>query len=386
MLLRNDFNVPDFCLPHSCLRLFIVILFILKYNFGCRYGSSPVYHFGTVSRDPPYEMRSPAAGCNMNDSDQDLYSSTEHHDHSPVTHSRPIPSPKVCPGTEATVTSHSPCGSYSQTPPGASFNTPPRLSPLPPQERAPPKYLQHARHKSADLTHFRKLSGDYPAQPIMNFKETLPDFTGIIDTDFTSRAAELNSWPPLRHNSVESVASCESMSSVSQPQTPLTSHTSDSQSVAAMSTNSTENKAFDFSVFDKYYVEHQEMLKEQNAYLARRQMVDQVATEIQEEDSTGWTRTRSWSHGDSPDTLGQDVALYERDFHETLAPAVWCMTCLDSLIVAGCGNGRIEVSALNAKPLHWNNGSLVAPFSIPLMGSLLLKKGKNLQADHLNVL
>ena len=28
---------------------------------------------------------------------------------------------------------------------------------------------------------------------------------------------------------------------------------------------------------------------------------------------------------------------------EAAAAAIWCLACQDSLIVAGCGNGRIEV-------------------------------------------
>ena len=31
---------------------------------------------------------------------------------------------------------------------------------------------------------------------------------------------------------------------------------------------------------------------------------------------------------------------------ETPAAAIWCLACKDSLIVAGCGNGRIEVRFL----------------------------------------
>ena len=55
-------------------------------------------------------------------------------------------------------------------------------------------------------------------------------------------------------------------------------------------------------------------------------------------------RTRSLSQGDCPDPVPADAVLFERDVHDNLAPAIWCLACQDSLIVVGCGNGRIEVS------------------------------------------
>ncbi|XP_076472128.1 sterol regulatory element-binding protein cleavage-activating protein-like [Babylonia areolata] len=53
-------------------------------------------------------------------------------------------------------------------------------------------------------------------------------------------------------------------------------------------------------------------------------------------------RVRSWSQGDSPGTVGSDcIGAEEPEMHP--ASPVWCLTIRDGLIVAGCGNGRIEM-------------------------------------------
>ena len=47
--------------------------------------------------------------------------------------------------------------------------------------------------------------------------------------------------------------------------------------------------------------------------------------------------------GDLPDIMQHDAALFDPGFENNQAPSIWCLSCRDGLIVAGCGNGRIEV-------------------------------------------
>ncbi|XP_025093802.1 sterol regulatory element-binding protein cleavage-activating protein-like isoform X2 [Pomacea canaliculata] len=52
-------------------------------------------------------------------------------------------------------------------------------------------------------------------------------------------------------------------------------------------------------------------------------------------------RARSWSQGDS--TIIGDPLLAEDGSEGARASAIWCLTVKDGLIIAGCGNGRIEM-------------------------------------------
>jgi hypothetical protein len=48
--------------------------------------------------------------------------------------------------------------------------------------------------------------------------------------------------------------------------------------------------------------------------------------------------------GDSPGVAVSGDQLLGEDVDSHPASAIWCLTSKDGLIVAGCGNGRIEVS------------------------------------------
>lgn len=51
----------------------------------------------------------------------------------------------------------------------------------------------------------------------------------------------------------------------------------------------------------------------------------------------------SITSGDHPSTLEHDAALFDSGFEGNQAPSIWCLSCYEGLIVAGCGNGRLEV-------------------------------------------
>lgn len=51
----------------------------------------------------------------------------------------------------------------------------------------------------------------------------------------------------------------------------------------------------------------------------------------------------SITSGDQPSTLEHDAALFDSGFEGNQAPSIWCLSCYEGLIVAGCGNGRLEV-------------------------------------------
>lgn len=94
--------------------------------------------------------------------------------------------------------------------------------------------------------------------------------------------------------------------------------------------NTLGDNAYDFSSkFEPIYCEHRQLVVERGA--------DQEASHMWEDG-----RARSWSAGDLPVTIQHDASLFDSDFQDNQAPSVWCMTCRDGLIIAGCGNGRIE--------------------------------------------
>ena len=58
--------------------------------------------------------------------------------------------------------------------------------------------------------------------------------------------------------------------------------------------------------------------------------------------------------GDSPATVsGDQLTGEEAEMHP--ASAIWCLTIRDGLIVAGCGNGRIEVCCVQGS--GWGLGA-----------------------------
>ena len=54
--------------------------------------------------------------------------------------------------------------------------------------------------------------------------------------------------------------------------------------------------------------------------------------------------------GDSSATVSGDQLMGE-DPETQPASAIWCLTVRDGLIVAGCGNGRIEVCTVLSAPV-----------------------------------
>ncbi|KAJ8314345.1 hypothetical protein KUTeg_008906 [Tegillarca granosa] len=103
--------------------------------------------------------------------------------------------------------------------------------------------------------------------------------------------------------------------------------------VSQISTNSSvqsTGSGFDFSGrFDQLYQEHKNLTAQTEQSLNDSQMLEAV-------------RSRSWSAGDYPITTEHDAALFDQGFQNNQAPSIWCLTCHEGLIVAGCGNGRIE--------------------------------------------
>ena len=49
-----------------------------------------------------------------------------------------------------------------------------------------------------------------------------------------------------------------------------------------------------------------------------------------------------YTSGSSPNTVEFDATL-DSNFQNDTAPPIWCLACRDNLVIAGCGNGRIEV-------------------------------------------
>lgn len=42
-----------------------------------------------------------------------------------------------------------------------------------------------------------------------------------------------------------------------------------------------------------------------------------------------------------------DATAMGAEFQDNAAPSIWCLACQDNLVIAGCANGRLEVSFAN---------------------------------------
>ncbi|XP_070211949.1 sterol regulatory element-binding protein cleavage-activating protein-like isoform X2 [Littorina saxatilis] len=115
----------------------------------------------------------------------------------------------------------------------------------------------------------------------------------------------------------------------------------DFASIPVKGEHADSESGFDFhGWFQGVYDEHRRSVTE-TPQLAREQRIhsspDDAFLSVPEDQ-----RCRSWSQGDSPYTVsGDQLTGEEPDPHP--ASAIWCLTIRDGLIVAGCGNGRIEM-------------------------------------------
>ncbi|KAK7488750.1 hypothetical protein BaRGS_00020047 [Batillaria attramentaria] len=99
--------------------------------------------------------------------------------------------------------------------------------------------------------------------------------------------------------------------------------------------DSVGSQGFDFQRWvEGVYEEHRDMLRESSSQLRERRVQSANEANLLLPPEDEW-RSRSWSQGDNP-FAGDDSELDP-------ASPVWCLTVKDGLIVAGCGNGRIEM-------------------------------------------
>ncbi|OWF39399.1 sterol regulatory element-binding protein cleavage-activating protein-like [Mizuhopecten yessoensis] len=201
------------------------------------------------------------------------------------------------------------------------------------------------RHRSHSNT---KPPGDACRRNIFNFE---PDLNSTIDTNFTalSSTGSRNKHSTLckGDNSNLNVSSPGGVSSIASPGSvsSLSPMSSGGDTIACSPSPggggpslSGTTRAYDFSSkFDHIYRDHRQLVMESQAGMM-------VNNPQMWEDN----RARSWSAGDLPITLQHDASLFDTGFQDNQAPSVWCMTCRDGLIIAGCGNGRIE---------FWDGGS-----------------------------
>ncbi|XP_060066336.1 sterol regulatory element-binding protein cleavage-activating protein-like [Ylistrum balloti] len=186
-----------------------------------------------------------------------------------------------------------------------------------------------------------KHPGDACRRNIFSFE---PDLNSTIDTNFTAvnspESAHKNSTLNKANNSnlsqgSVSAGSISSLSSLS----PGGDAFAGTPSPGGRETGTVRaGYAYDFSSrFDHIYRDHRQMVMENRAGTG-------------DSNSQMWedSRARSWSAGDLPITQQHDASLFDTGFQDNQAPSVWCMTCNDGLIIAGCGNGRIE---------FWDGGS-----------------------------
>lgn len=128
-----------------------------------------------------------------------------------------------------------------------------------------------------------------------------PDLSATINTDFTKLPA--STFSKLKRNN--SVVECSSAEG-----------------------------GFDFGQFQVYYDEHQQLLQEERDDFTQKQ-VHKGSGEI------------SPIVSQSPNQIGTiGLPKTESDHLNSPSSSVWCIDCKDSLIVAGCADGKIEVVAL----------------------------------------
>ncbi|XP_069110525.1 sterol regulatory element-binding protein cleavage-activating protein-like [Argopecten irradians] len=186
-----------------------------------------------------------------------------------------------------------------------------------------------------------KQPGDVCRRNIFSFE---PDLNSTIDTNFSALNSPENthrqSSLPKGDNSNLSSGSLSSVSSLRSPSSSSPLIPGGDAPVYTPSPGGGVNtpQAFDFSSrFDPVYRDHRQLVMESRSGMAAN-------NSSMYEDS----RARSWSAGDLPLTQQHDASLFDSGFQDNQAPSVWCMTCHDGLIIAGCGNGRIE---------FWDGGS-----------------------------
>ncbi|XP_062599956.1 sterol regulatory element-binding protein cleavage-activating protein-like [Saccostrea cucullata] len=139
-----------------------------------------------------------------------------------------------------------------------------------------------------------------------------PNLAGTIHTNFNVAPPS-----PVSHSSPTSL----------DPPSVFTPESSPSLDKSVSQLSGVVSAGFDFqSRFQPLYDEHAQFLRE-------NPVEEEVFSEI---------RSRSWSAGDHPLTTEHDAALFDSGFEGNQAPAIWCLACFEGLIVAGCGNGRIE--------------------------------------------
>ncbi|KAK3101013.1 hypothetical protein FSP39_000257 [Pinctada imbricata] len=145
-----------------------------------------------------------------------------------------------------------------------------------------------------------------------------PDLSGTIDTNFSQLKSPAASAPG--NASFNSSMYSDSSFNVSD------GSLQGSPNVSGIPTTCT-SEGYQFGArFDQIYTEHKQSVEQSNI------------EEYGKEDH----RARSWSAGDLPGITQHDAAWLDLGFENNQAPSIWCLACHDGLIVAGCGNGRIE--------------------------------------------
>ncbi|KAL3831431.1 hypothetical protein ACJMK2_023182 [Sinanodonta woodiana] len=158
-----------------------------------------------------------------------------------------------------------------------------------------------------------------------------PDLRSTIETDFSSLPRNMDNSHQIMNSSTDSNTG------------PRTFSNSSASNVPSVETT---NGGYDFiGRFSGVYEEHHRFMAETLA-LERQQ---QVLMDC---------RSRSWSAGDLSSTL-QELSLLDQD-SKVKSDTIWCLTCRQNLVVAGCGDGRIEfwdVSSGILKCVYAENGS-----------------------------
>lgn len=93
-------------------------------------------------------------------------------------------------------------------------------------------------------------------------------------------------------------------------------------------------KGYDFEKqFGDVYTEHRKYLEEKRIHDQQRQQFVDHSEEVRA------NRSKSWSEGDF--SLS-DTSLNDSSSGELSPSPIWCLACRGNLIIAGCGNGKIE--------------------------------------------
>ncbi|XP_074658756.1 sterol regulatory element-binding protein cleavage-activating protein-like [Tubulanus polymorphus] len=150
--------------------------------------------------------------------------------------------------------------------------------------------------------------------------ESWPDLTPMIETNFTALARNRRD--------------------VSPP-------SSRCKSVPPGGDDRDSTDSFDFGAVRDYYREHRNsvedrMIRRQHEELLRERSTMETGVGGGGGGQTNQPHSRSLSFGDQTSTIHYDATVHEQHFLGDQAPPIWCLTCKDNLIIAGCSNGRIE--------------------------------------------